>query len=246
MRIDLWTLGLQTVNGLVLVWLLARFLFRPVAAMVAARQAEAARMLSEAAAARAAAGAERNKAAEANANLARDRGEALQEAAAEANTEKAAILTEAREEADRLRDTVREDAERTRLDEAAKANARASQLAVDIAAKVLRRLPDAARVAGFIDGLAEAVAALPEATRSGIGSVVHLRAARALTETEISDCRAALIRVLGSDIEIVVVVDPGLIAGLELDTPHAVVRDSFRADLDRIATALIDHDAAGS
>jgi F-type H+-transporting ATPase subunit b len=246
MRIDWWTLGLQTVNGLVLVWLLARFLFRPVAAMVATRQAEAARMLSEAADARAAAEAERDKAVEANANLARDRADALQAAAAEADTEKAAILTAAREEAERSRDAALKDAERTRRDEAAKADVRASQLAVDIAAKVLCRLPDAARVAGFIDGLAEAVAALPEATRSGIGRVVHLRAARALTQTEIDDCRVALTRVLGSDIEIVLVVDPGLIAGLELDTPHAVVRDSFRADLDRIATALTTHDAAGS
>ena len=37
MHIDLWTLGLQTINVLVLVWLLARFLFRPVAAIVVQR-----------------------------------------------------------------------------------------------------------------------------------------------------------------------------------------------------------------
>jgi F-type H+-transporting ATPase subunit b len=246
MRIDWWTLGLQTINGLVLVWLLARFLFRPVAAMVAARQTEAARLLTEAEAARAEAESERNKAADANASLAHDRAEALKAVAGEADTEKAAILTAAREEADRLRGAAHDDAERFRRNEAIEAEDRASLLAVDIATKVLGRLPEAARIAGFIDGLAEAVGALPDATKTGIGAVVRLRAVRALTETEIRDCRAALSRVLGRDVEIVASVDPGLIAGLELDTPHAVVRDSFRADLDRIAAALVNHDAAGS
>ena len=50
MHIDLWTLALQTINVLVLVWLLARFLFRPVAAIIAARRAAADKLLADAAA----------------------------------------------------------------------------------------------------------------------------------------------------------------------------------------------------
>ncbi len=38
MRIDWSTLALQTINALVLIWLLARFLFRPVAGIIAERQ----------------------------------------------------------------------------------------------------------------------------------------------------------------------------------------------------------------
>jgi len=37
--------------------------------------------------------------------------------------------------------------------------------------------------------------------------------------------------------------DPDLIAGLELETPHAVVRNSFRGDLARIAEELTRHDS---
>ncbi len=37
MTIDWWTLGFQTVNILVLVWLLQHFFWRPVAAMIALR-----------------------------------------------------------------------------------------------------------------------------------------------------------------------------------------------------------------
>jgi F-type H+-transporting ATPase subunit b len=52
MTIDWWTLGLQTINLLVLVALLGHFLLKPLAAIVAARQAEAQRLLDEAASAR--------------------------------------------------------------------------------------------------------------------------------------------------------------------------------------------------
>ena len=55
MQIDWWTLGLQTVNALVLIWLLSRFLFRPIASILAEREATARRLLDDAAAAKAAA-----------------------------------------------------------------------------------------------------------------------------------------------------------------------------------------------
>ena len=48
MRIDWWTLGLQTVNVLILVWILSRFLFRPVVAILEERRATAARLLDDA------------------------------------------------------------------------------------------------------------------------------------------------------------------------------------------------------
>ena len=52
MHFDWWTLALQTVNVLVLIWLLGRFFFRPVMNIVAKRQAEANKLLSDAASAR--------------------------------------------------------------------------------------------------------------------------------------------------------------------------------------------------
>ena len=52
MHIDWWTLAFQTVNVLVLIWILGRFFFRPVADIVAKRQEEANKLLADAAAAR--------------------------------------------------------------------------------------------------------------------------------------------------------------------------------------------------
>ena len=41
MTIDWWTLGLQTINVLILIWLLAHFFWRPVAGMIEQRRAAA-------------------------------------------------------------------------------------------------------------------------------------------------------------------------------------------------------------
>src|SRR5450755_3949180 len=48
MTIDWWTLGFQAANVVILVWLLARFFWRPVAAMIEQRRAAAQQILAEA------------------------------------------------------------------------------------------------------------------------------------------------------------------------------------------------------
>src|SRR5450755_3592293 len=48
MTVDWWTLGLQAVNVIILIWLLARFFWRPVAAMIEQRRAMAQQILTDA------------------------------------------------------------------------------------------------------------------------------------------------------------------------------------------------------
>ena len=55
MRIDWWTLALQAINVVILVWLLARFLFRPVMGAITARQTAMDQLLADAESAKAAA-----------------------------------------------------------------------------------------------------------------------------------------------------------------------------------------------
>lgn len=245
MRIDWWTLALQAINAIVLIWILSRFLFRPVAAMVTARQAEARHVLDAAAASRAEAEAEKRKAHDEEAALAAQRGAALNAAAAEAETQKATILAAAHAEADALRAAAEAEIARARTRETKAAETRAARLAVDIAARLVARLPDATRILPFVDGLAAGIAGLPEATRAEIGAddrSVHLIAPRTLTEAEQEAARTALAATLDRDVRLAIDTDPALIAGLELHTDHAVVRNSLRADLDRIAGELRDDD----
>jgi len=245
MRIDWWTLGLQAVNVLVLIWLLARFLFRPVVDIIAARQKAAEQLLGDAKAAKAEAEAERDKAVAETALLAEHRAEALKAAEAEVATAKAALLAAARTEGDRLRAAAKAEIEASRHTEVLAAEDRAGRLAVDIATKLLDRLPPDARVSAFIDGIAAGLGKLPEGTRASIGAdgaSIRLTAARAVTPEELETCRKALARALGHPVAVEVAVEPALIAGIELESPHAVVRNSFRADLVRLKSELVRHD----
>lgn len=243
MHIDWWTLALQTVNVLVLLWLLKRFLMQPVAAMIDARQAAAAKLIADAQTARTDAMAEKQKAAEETTRLAATKDDALKAALAEAEAAKAAVLAGARAEAEKLRAAVEADIERHRKETEASYAEDAKSLAVDIAAKLVTRLPETAKITGFIDGIAMALRALPPESLAAIteSGPVPVRAARALTDKETNDIRAILAEVLGKPVEITVAADPTLLAGLQIDTPHAVVRNNFRADLDRLLRELKNH-----
>ena len=169
----------------------------------------------------------------------------MRQAAADAEAQRAAALASARAEVEQLRAAARgRHAQRPRTPTATADSARAADLAVDIAGKLIARLPDSARVDGFIDGLAEALASLPESSRDGIGGTgtAAADAPRELTPQEAQSCRAAFARALGRPLDFAVATDPDLIAGLELETSHAVVRNSLRSDLNRIVEELTRHD----
>lgn len=244
MTIDWWTLGLQTVNVLILIWILARFLFNPVAKIIAERQAAAHAALDEAGAARDAAEAARAAAKAEADEMVHARAELLARAQDEAKRERAHLLAAARAEADKARAETR--AELDRMHETGKSamTDEAAALAAYIAARLVDRLPETARIDGFIDGLVTAVTELPAATRKGIGAngPVRLRAPRALTGDEHARLETRLAEALGHRVTLHTEADPALIAGLELDAPHAIVRNHFRADLDRIKAELARHD----
>ncbi|MCB2046929.1 MAG: F0F1 ATP synthase subunit delta [Novosphingobium sp.] len=247
MHIDWWTLALQTINLLVLVWILSRFLFRPIADIVSQRQAAADDLLHKAEAERVRAEEAESKAEAERQAMQKARGDVLLKAEQEAEASRAQLLEQARDETDKLRANAKAEVAKLREVQEASMGREASELAVQIAAKLFDRLPDAARIDGFIDGLAEAAAKLPERTRAEIGvgdETVAVAAARALSESERAACKAALAKALGRDVKIEVTVDPALIAGLEITAPHASVRNSFRADLDRIAAELGTHASA--
>lgn len=243
MRIDWWTLGIQAANVLVLIWLLSRFLFRPVAQMIADRRGEISKLIEDARAAKAAAEAEREAARKTEAALAAERSARLDAATKEAETQRAAILSAAESEAKDRHAAAEAAIARAWESEKEASSDRASRLAVDIAAKLLDRLPAEARILGFLDGLAEGVAELPQVSRDALGTddKLRLKVARPLTADEERACRERLAKVLGREVALEVETDPSLIAGLQIETEHVVVRNSFRADLDRITGALTHH-----
>ncbi|WP_138466579.1 F0F1 ATP synthase subunit delta [Poseidonocella sp. HB161398] len=243
MTFDWWTLGLQTVNVLVLFWILSHFLFRPVSEIIAKRQAAAMDELGRARADRARAEAALAEARARDDDVAQQRAALLSEAQEGAERARQHLLEEARQEAAGLRAGAEAEARRLRREAEAAMQDAAADLAVEISQRLLARLPGPGASAGFIDGLAKAVAELPEQTRQGLGAAgpVAIRAACALGPEETRALADRLAAVLGREVALSVSVDPALIAGLELDAPHAVVRNHFRADLDRIRQELGAH-----
>ena len=247
MSFDWSTLALQTINVAVLVWLLGRFFFKPVAGMIAARQEAARRLLADAESAKQAAESERDKASQARIALEAGRADAIRAIDAEVASERAALLEDARNEAVRLRAAAEADLAHEATSRQKAMQADAVELAASMTDKLLARLPRDTRIASFVDGLTAAYAALPSTSRDDLartGEPLTLCVPCEPTAAERAMVEDALSRVHGHDVRLDVVIEPGLIAGLELRGNHLVVSNNLRRDLDEIRESLAETDEA--
>ncbi|QJU58283.1 hypothetical protein HL653_11245 [Sphingomonas sp. AP4-R1] len=246
MRIDWWTLALQAVNVLILVWLLGRFLFRPVLDTIAARQASAQALLDDAGQAKDRAEAEAQALKEQNEGFLTEAAARRAEIRTEAEAERQRLLAQARLAADAVvaQGHVAIDAERGRV--AAQWRERAGSLAASMAGTLLARLPPEQTMQAMVDALKARLGDLSEADRRSLTAAGPVTVATPAPLTP--DLQAEVARALG-DILLdtttpIFAVDPDLIAGAELRTPHAVVRNSWRADLDAMVDSLNEDDYA--
>ncbi|HBK04452.1 MAG TPA: hypothetical protein DDZ81_01175 [Acetobacteraceae bacterium] len=240
MHFDWSTLVLQTVNVLVLLWLLRRFLFRPVVAIVAERKAAAEKLLSDAAAVREEAQAQRAEAVARDQALTADRDHVLADAHSAAETERAALLAQARQEVTQTREAARITQARENADMRQALEAEAQDLAVTIVSRLLGRLPS-----GTIDTV------LMQSLDGWVGSL-HADDLRGLTEDDgplvvttsgpLSEPVQAMLRQRLGDGTLQFKIDPSLILGIEVMGVHACLRNNWRADLDRIAKELKQDD----
>jgi F-type H+-transporting ATPase subunit b len=241
MTIDWWTLGLQAINVLILVWLLGWLFWRPMASMIAARRAAAQSLLAEAEAKRAAATAALADIDRVRAGFAAERAAILEAAAKEAEQQRAAAAAAGKAAAQQ-----EEEAARKRIAEAEAASAqvwarRATDLAVALAGRLAARLDGSAIHAAFLDWLLREIAALSPAVRqsamTGDGAITVV-SATPLSEDEQARCAEQIRAAIGGSPALTFTTDPSLIAGLELRAPGLVIRNSWRADLDRAAEEL--------
>jgi F-type H+-transporting ATPase subunit b len=114
MLIDWFTVGAQTLNFIILVWLLKRFLYKPILDAVDAREQRIAAELADADAKKAEAGKERDEFQRKSEEFDRARAALLSQAEEEAKAERQRLFAEARQAADALtakrQQTLRNDA----------------------------------------------------------------------------------------------------------------------------------------
>ncbi|MCJ2185606.1 F0F1 ATP synthase subunit delta [Novosphingobium beihaiensis] len=245
MRIDWWTIGLQTINLVVLLWLLGRFFFRPMAKVVADRQAAANALLDDAKAVQ-------DKAAEAirEAEAERERTVAAREAALdaarkEAEGQRAKLVEAAHAEAQRQRADAEMAIAHARGQAEAQMTRHANELAADMAARLLEGPGAKLPLSAFLPELEQALAALPEATRETLAtsaSPASLVSARPLADEEKNMARDTIERALAHEAALAFDSDPALIAGLRLSGGMAVLDVNLRADLNRVTARLDKQD----
>ncbi len=165
MTIDWWTLGIQTVNVVILVWLLGRFFWRPLAAMIEQRRATAQRLLAEAEGKRREATAALAEIERTRAGFAQERETILAEAHAAAERARAARLEVVAKEAASLEAAATAAIEKEKAEVNKAWSERATQLAVEIAARLVARLDGLAVRAAFLDLLLAEIRALPDPVR---------------------------------------------------------------------------------
>ncbi len=217
MLIDWFTVGAQAINFLILVWLLKRFLYRPVLAAIDAREKKVAARLLDAAAREAQAQTERDDLRRRNEAFDHDREDLLRKATAEAAAERQRLIEAARRDTQTLRTRLTESLakERAELNRRLLEDTQAEVLAlargaltdlagvsledrmIEVFTSHLRELRLAAK-ASPAEGIAVVRSAfeIPAAKRSGIETAIH--------------------HYLGADANVRFETSPGLVCGIEL------------------------------
>ncbi len=245
MRIDLWTLVLQGINFLVLVWLLQRFLYKPVRAVIAKRKELAQAAFVEAETAKKEADATRSALEADRAKLATERESVLNEAHKAMAAEREKLIEDAKRNAERVVGEGRAAIVAER--EAALNGLRkeVASLASDLAGRLLAETGVAADGDALLAAVAGRIASLPADERASLvreltaeGARLTIVTAAPLADDVAGRWRARLAEALGEVGEIAFETDAELIGGAELRFPHAVMRLSWQDWLAKARAAL--------
>jgi len=237
MQFDWLSFALQTINFVVLVWLLHRFLYRPVLAMIDARrraidekQKELTSLESEAKAKLAEIASERAK-------IAAERAQILEAATAEADKSAVTRRKAAEREAEELLTATRKTLAAERASALASTRRMAVDLGVEIARRLLAEIPTEQRAETWLNRVEQHIAGLSPEDRSRLfdgvdrGSNLEIVTAIELSKQTQQEWQDKLHRVLGDHLSLHFSVDPELVAGVDLHFPNAILQFSWKREL---------------
>lgn len=223
MLIDWFTVGAQALNFLVLVWLMKRFLYKPVLDAIDAREKRIALALADAALKQAAAQKERDEFQKKNDDIDRQRDQWLAQAKDEARAERQRLIDEARTVADALR-AKKLEALTSELQALHQDIARRSREEVfAVARKVLADLAGMTLEARMSEVFARRLGELDDAAKAGLARAlktasdpVRVRSTFELTAEQRAAIKRALDETFSDDIRIQFDTTPDLVGGIEL------------------------------
>ena len=241
MTIDFWGLGLQAFNVVILVWLLSRVFWRPIADAIARRQQTTKEILHEVKENQARANRTLSEVTELRAGITAEREAMLARAATEAQDAARSTRDETKREATKLIDAAKQTIARDAELAADSQAAQAATLSVEIASKLLNRLDTPVIHSAFLTLLIGAIQKMPAQDREALtGNDTSLVSASELTSGEKNYVTKAIHDALRKTPKLHFATDPELIAGLELRTPHFALKNSWQADLKQILKVMTD------
>jgi F-type H+-transporting ATPase subunit b len=248
MQIDWWTLALQAVNFLVLVWLLWRFLYRPVREVIEKRKQLAEQAFADADKQKSEAEAARQHFEEGRAELAQERQDMLKRIHEELEADRHKVLAEAKNKADELLEVARESIAEERQAALTEVREQVAALAVELASGLLRKVESNASSGVFLEQLERQLKDMPADERERLQKDLAADSARLtvvtaapLTPEERDQWTDRLSAWLSQREKTDFATDPEILGGAELRFPHAVLKFTW-ADQLRKAEELLRRD----
>ena len=223
MLIDWFTVIAQALNFLILVWLLKRFLYKPILHAVEAREKRIADELRDADAKKAEAQRERDQFQRKNEDFAQQRDGLLRKAEEEAKTERQRLLAQARKDAETLRNKFKQALENERASLNHTIAARIQQEVLALTRKTLADLAGENLEARITDVFVRHLHDLNGEEENKLRSLLqqshqtpHVRSAFDLPPPQRAAIQRTLNEKFGTPIQIEFETSPGLVSGIEL------------------------------
>jgi len=253
MQIDWLTVVAQIVNFLVLVWLLQRFLYRPITTAMARREERIETGLSEAAAARAEVEAEAERLRAEQAALHASREEMLREARQEATDLRARLEEDIRDEMEARRKTWQSHLQDEKDAFTDRLRHSASHQVIDIVGRVLRDYASSDLASEVARTFTDRIAELDDTARAKLVEAGGRATAPARVDSSVAlkpDAQTRISRAIhdsiAPDIEVEYHEDNDLILGVRLTIGEQTVEWSAARFLHRLETTLDEVIEGGS
>ncbi|HTW88213.1 MAG TPA: F0F1 ATP synthase subunit delta [Candidatus Binataceae bacterium] len=229
MNFSWWTFALQATNFLILVWLLGRFLFKPVSAMIARRKEEIASGI-------AVASAEKQKALDLEhelqaqrAGIEAERQKAIEEQRPQLAAERQRTIDETRAEVEKIHNQANTQLSEERAAATQELFSRTVELAMHLAERLLRELALPSTEHAFLIRVLDYLDRLPAQERAALASQLGANAllvttAHTLDAAEEAQWNEQLQKRVGAAAGIKFNSDPALIAGAKITFPSAILR----------------------
>ena len=225
MLIDWFTIGAQALNFLVLVWLMRRFLYRPILAAIDAREKRIAAELADADAKKAEAQKERDEFQHKNQEFDQQRAGLLSKATDEADAARDRLLDDARQAADALSAKRKASLENDAHNLSQSLSRRTQQEVFAIARKTLSDLATTSLEERLSEVFTRRLRALDTTTKTGLGDALKtesdpalVRSAFDLPPEQRETIQHALNETFSAEIRVRYETAPDLISGIELTT----------------------------